>query len=115
MTHNNNNNQHLFGTCSSDSESESSEDSDGSFVFTGGNKKRNFVPETQFEFNDQDLALAGNVDGIGNIEPICNCRNRKVSNLCHLFKDRGLLTFVQWYITFFVDSFSIQYLIHQFQ
>ena len=67
MTHNNNN-QHLFGTCSSDCERESSEDSDKSFVFTGGNKKRNFVPETQFEFNDEDLALAGNVDGIGNIE-----------------------------------------------
>ena len=60
------NTQNIFGTCSSDSES--SEDSDESFVFTGGNKKRNFVPETQFEFDDQDLALAGNVDGIGNIE-----------------------------------------------
>ena len=60
------NNQNIFDTCSSDSES--SEDSDESFVFTGGNKKRNFVPETQFEFDCQDLALAGNVDGIGNIE-----------------------------------------------
>ena len=70
MTHNNNN-QHLFGTCSSDSESESSEDSDGSFVFTGGNKKRNF------EFNDQDLALAGNVDGIGNIEQFANPETEK--------------------------------------
>ena len=37
------------------SESESSEDSDrSSFVFTGGNKRRSFVPETQFEFNDKD-------------------------------------------------------------
>ena len=60
------NNQNIFDTCSSDSES--SEDSDESFVFTGGNTKRNFVPETQFEFDGQDLALAGNVDGIGNIE-----------------------------------------------
>lgn len=79
MTHNNNNNnnQHLFGTCSSDSESESSEDSDESFVFTGGNKRRNFVPETQFEFNDKDLALAGNVDGMGNIEQFANPETEK--------------------------------------
>ena len=79
MTHNNNNNnnQHLFGTCSSDSESESSEDSDESFVFTGGNKRRNFVLETQFEFNDKDLALAGNVDGMGNIEQFTNPETEK--------------------------------------
>ena len=80
MTHNNNNNnnnQHLFGTCSSDSESESSEDSDESFVFTGGNKRRNFVPETQFEFNDKDLALAGNVDGMGNSKQFANPETEK--------------------------------------
>ena len=48
--------------------SESSEDSDESFVFTGGNKNRNVIPETQLEFDDQDIALSGNVDGIGNIQ-----------------------------------------------
>ena len=47
------------------------------FVFTGGNKKRNFVPETQFEFDDQDLALAGNVDGIGNIEQFAIAETEK--------------------------------------
>ena len=34
----------------------------------GGNKNRNVIPETQFEFDDKDIALAGNVDGIGNIQ-----------------------------------------------
>ena len=47
---------------------ESSEDSDESFVFTGGNKNRNVIPETQLEFDDQDIVLSGNVDGIGNIQ-----------------------------------------------
>ena len=46
----------------------SSEDSDESFVFTGGNKHKKIIPHTQFDFNDEDFALAGNVDGIGNIE-----------------------------------------------
>ena len=46
----------------------SSEDSDESFVFTGGNKHKNIIPDTQFDFNDEDFAMAGNVDGIGNID-----------------------------------------------
>ena len=25
------------------------------------------MPESQFDFDDQDLALAGNIDGIGNL------------------------------------------------
>ena len=45
--------------------------------FTGGNKKRNFVPETQFEFNNKDLAVEGNVDGIGNIEQFANPETEK--------------------------------------
>ena len=53
----------LFNTSS-----ESSEDSDESFVFKGGNKNRNVIPETQLEFDDRDIALSGNVDGIGNIQ-----------------------------------------------
>ena len=51
-----------------DTSSDSSEDSDESFVFTGRNKHRNVILETQFEFDDKDIALAGNVDGIGNIQ-----------------------------------------------
>ena len=45
----------------------SSEESDGSYVFTGGKKRKYVVPESQFDFDDQDLALVGNVDGIGNL------------------------------------------------
>ena len=33
-----------------------------------GNKNRNVIPETQLEFDDQDIVLSGNVDGIGNIQ-----------------------------------------------
>ena len=46
----------------------SSEDSDESFIFTGGNKHKKVIPDTQFDFDEQDFALAGNVDGIGNID-----------------------------------------------
>ena len=49
-----------------DSSSEDS-DSDGSCVFTCGKKRRYFVPESQFDFDNQDLVVARNVDGIGNI------------------------------------------------
>ena len=45
----------------------SSEESDGSYVFTGGKERKYVVPESQFDFDDQDLALAGNVNGIGNL------------------------------------------------
>ena len=45
----------------------SSEDSDGSYVFSGGKKRKYIVPDSQFDFDDQDLALAGNVHGIGNL------------------------------------------------
>ena len=37
-------------------------------LFSRGNKNRNVIPETQLEFDDQDIALSGNVDGIGNIQ-----------------------------------------------
>ena len=37
-------------------------------IFTGGNKDKNVIAETQLEFDDQDIALSGNVDGIGNIQ-----------------------------------------------
>ena len=49
----------------------SSEDSDESFVFTGGNKHQKIILDTQFDFDDEDFedfALAGNFDGVGNIE-----------------------------------------------
>ena len=39
-----------------------------SYIFTGGNKDKNVIAETQLEFDDRDIALSGNVDGIGNIE-----------------------------------------------
>ena len=52
---------------SSDSSSSEETDSDSSHVFTCGNRKRHIVPESQFDFDDQDLAVAGNVDGIGNL------------------------------------------------
>ena len=32
------------------------------------NKNRNVIPETQLEFDDRDIVLSGNVDGIGNIQ-----------------------------------------------
>ena len=32
-----------------------------------GIRKRHVVPESQFDFDDQDLAVVGNVDGIGNL------------------------------------------------
>ena len=51
-----------------DTSSESSEDSYESYIFTGGNKDKNVIAETQLEFDDQDIALSGNVDGIGNIQ-----------------------------------------------
>ena len=49
------------------SDSSKDTDSDSSHVFTCGNKKRHVVPGSQFDFDDQDLAVAGNVDGIGNL------------------------------------------------
>ena len=46
----------------------SSEDSDESLVFTGGNKHKKFIPDTQFDSDEQDFALAGN--GIENIDTL---------------------------------------------
>ena len=46
----------------------SSEDSDESLIFTGGNKHKKIVPDTQFDFGEQDFALAGN--GIENIDTL---------------------------------------------
>ena len=46
----------------------SSEDSDESLVFTGGNKHKKIIPDTQFDFGEQDFALAGN--GIENIDTL---------------------------------------------
>ena len=42
---------------------------DESYIFTGGNKDKNVIAETQLEFDDRDIALSGNVNGIGNIQP----------------------------------------------
>ena len=50
----------------SDSSSEDT-NSDSSHIFTCGNRKRDIVPESQFDFDDQDLAVAGNVSGIGDL------------------------------------------------
>ena len=41
--------------------------SNSSHVFTCGNRKRDIVPESQFDFDDQDLAVEGNVSGIGDL------------------------------------------------
>ena len=49
------------------------------FVFTGGNKHKNVILETQFEFDDQDKALVGNVDGIGNIQTFTIPETQKMS------------------------------------
>ena len=46
----------------------SSEDSNESLIFTGGNKHKKIIPDTQFDCNEQDFALAGN--GIGNIDTL---------------------------------------------
>ena len=46
----------------------SSEDSDESLVFTGGNKHKKIIPDTQFDSDEQDFALAGN--GIENIDTL---------------------------------------------
>ena len=50
----------------SDSSSEETY-SDSSHIFTCGNRKRDIVGESQFDFDDQDLAVAGNVSGIGDL------------------------------------------------
>ena len=42
--------------------------SDESFIFTGGNKHKKIIPDTQFDFDEQDFALAGN--GIENIDTL---------------------------------------------
>ena len=42
--------------------------SDESFVFTGGNKHKKIILDTQFDFDEQDFALAGN--GIENIDTL---------------------------------------------
>ena len=43
------------------------------------------MPESQFDFNDQDLALVGNVDGIGNLAtfsiPETQMQDRSVNHL----------------------------------
>ena len=46
----------------------SSEDSDESLIFTGGNKHKKIIPDTQFDSDEQDFALAGN--GIENIDTL---------------------------------------------
>ena len=37
-------------------------------VFTGGNKHKKIIPDTQFDSDEQDFALAGN--GIENIDTL---------------------------------------------
>ena len=37
-------------------------------LFSRAEIKTNVIPETQLEFDDQDIALSGNVYGIGNIQ-----------------------------------------------
>ena len=43
------------------------------------------MPESQFDFDDQDLAVAGNVDGIGNLAtfsiPETQMEDRSVNHL----------------------------------
>ena len=50
----------------SDSSSEDTK-SDSSHIFTCGNRRRQIMHESQFDFKDQDLAVAGNVSGIGDL------------------------------------------------
>ena len=66
----------------SDSSSEDI-DSVSSPVFTCGQKT--VVPESQFNFDQPDPALAGNVDGIGNLAtfsiPETQMQHRSVNNI----------------------------------
>ena len=69
------------------SDSSSSEDtnSNSSHVFTSGNTKRDIMPESQFDFDDQDLAVAGNVSGIGDLAtfaiPETQMQDRSVNHI----------------------------------
>ena len=53
--------------------------------FTSGNTKRDIVPESQFHFDDQDLAVAGNVSGIGDMTtfaiPETQMQDRSVNHI----------------------------------
>ena len=68
----------------SDSSSEDT-NSNSSHVFTSGNTKRDIVPESQFHFDDQDLAVAGNVSGIGDLAtfaiPETRMQDRSVNHI----------------------------------
>ena len=56
-----------------------------SHVFTSGNTKRDIVPESQFDFDDQDLAVVGNVSGIGDLAtfaiPETQMQDRSVNHI----------------------------------
>ena len=69
---------------SSDSSREDT-NSDSSHIFTCGNRKRDIVPESQFDFDDQDLAVAGNVSGIGDLAsfsiPETQMQDRSVNHI----------------------------------
>ena len=68
----------------SDSSSEDT-NSDSSHIFTCGNRKGDIVPESQFDFDDQDLAVAGNVSGIGDLAtfaiPETQMQDRSVNHI----------------------------------
>ena len=50
-----------------------------------GIQKRDIVPESQFHFDDQDLAVAGNVSGIGDLAtfaiPETQMQDRSVNHI----------------------------------
>ena len=68
----------------SDSSSEDT-NSNSSHVFTSGKTKRDIVPESLFHFDDQDLAIAGNVSGIGDLAtfaiPETQMQDRSVNHI----------------------------------
>ena len=68
----------------SDSSSEDT-NSDSSHIFTCLNRKRDIAPESQFDFDDQDLAVAGNVSGIGDLAtfpiPEMQMQDRSVNHI----------------------------------
>ena len=59
--------------------------SNSSHVFTCGNTKRDIMPESQFDFDDQDLAVAGNVSGVGDLAtfaiPETQMQDRSVNHI----------------------------------
>ena len=68
----------------SDSSSEDT-NSNSSNVFTSGNTKRDIMPESQFDFDDQNLAVAGNVSVIGDLAtfaiPETQMQDRSVNHI----------------------------------